>query len=60
MYKYFFMSYQEIIKNLTQIKGLCDDDCPRMASERINWLINDIKKYKEKVSLWDRLTSSNK
>jgi hypothetical protein len=54
------MSYQDIIRNLTQIKGLCDDDCPKMASERISWLITDIKKHTDKLSLWDRLTSSNK
>lgn len=60
LYKYNIMSYEEIMKNLTQIKGLCDDDCPKMASERISWLIADIKKHTEKLSLWDRLTSSTK
>lgn len=51
------MSYREIIKNLEQIKELCEDDCPKMASERITWLITDIKKYTDKLSLWNRLTS---
>lgn len=56
--KKYFMSYREIIKNLEQIKELCEDDCPKMASERITWLITDIKKYTDKLSLWNRLTSS--
>ena len=40
------MSGEEIIKNLKQIKELIDNDCPRMASERINYLIDDIFMYK--------------
>ena len=36
------MTEKEIIKNLNQIKELADADCPKMASERITWLINDM------------------
>ena len=36
------MTQKEIIKNLLQIKELADADCPKMASERIGWLINDM------------------
>jgi len=43
------MSGEEIIKNLKQIKELIDDDCPKMASKRINWLIDDIYMYKQHV-----------
>jgi len=43
------MSGEEIIKNLKQIKELIDDDCPKMAGERINWLIDDIYMYKQHV-----------
>lgn len=40
------MSGEEIIKNLKQINELINDDCPKMASERINWLIDDIYMFK--------------
>ena len=40
------MSGEEIIKNLKQIKELVNDDCPKMASSRIDWLIDDIYMYK--------------
>ena len=58
------MTEKEIIKNLNQIKELADADCPKMASERITWLINDMTeedmKYrqgrsKEKVEATERI-----
>ena len=40
------MSGEEIIKNLKQIKELIDSDCPKIAGERINYLIDDIYMFK--------------
>jgi hypothetical protein len=40
------MSGEEIIEKLKQIKELVNDDCPKMASERIDYLIDDIFMYK--------------
>lgn len=50
------MNYDIIIKNLNEIKELCQDDSPILASTRIEWLIEDIKKHQAKVTLWDVLT----
>ena len=43
------MDGNEIIKNLKQIIELIDSDCPLMAEERINYLIDDIYMYKNNV-----------
>ncbi len=43
------MDGNEIIKNLKQIIELIDSDCPLMAKERINYLIDDIYMYKNNV-----------
>ena len=50
------MNYNTIIKNLNQIKELCDEDSPHIASKRIEWLIDDIKTHQSKLSFWDFLT----
>ena len=38
------MNKLKIVKNLKQIKQLLEEDAPIMATERIKWLISDIKK----------------
>lgn len=40
------MSGEEIIEKLKQIKELINDDCPKIAIERIDYLIDDIFMYK--------------
>ena len=37
------MDNEEIVKNLKQIAELCESDCPKMAAERLMWLIDDIE-----------------
>jgi hypothetical protein len=53
------MRKEEIVKNLTQIKELLDDDCPNIAAVRLNTLISEIKESNKKESLWDILLSKN-
>lgn len=43
------VSKRLIQKNLQQILSLLEDDCPKMAEERIKWLIDDINKDKLKA-----------
>ena len=50
------MNYDVIVKNLDQIKQLCLEDSPIIASKRIEWLIDDIKKHQTKITFWDILT----
>jgi len=50
------MNYTEIVKNLEQIKSLCEEDSPMIASQRLGWLINDIKEYQNRLTFWDVLT----
>ena len=50
------MKYEEIVKNLEQIKRLCEEDSPTIASYRIQWLIDDIRKYQHNLTFWDILT----
>jgi cell fate (sporulation/competence/biofilm development) regulator YmcA (YheA/YmcA/DUF963 family) len=50
------MKYEKIVKNLEQIKTLCEEDAPIMASHRIQWLIDDIKKHQYNLTFWDILT----
>ena len=38
------MNKPNIVKNLNQIKQLLEEDSPMIAKERIDFLINDIKK----------------
>jgi cell fate (sporulation/competence/biofilm development) regulator YmcA (YheA/YmcA/DUF963 family) len=52
------MKYEEIVKNLEQIKNLCEEDSPIIASHRIQWLIDDIKKHQHKLTFWDILTGN--
>tara|TARA_B100002019_G_C21046612_1_gene487103 strand:+ start:133 stop:432 length:300 start_codon:yes stop_codon:yes gene_type:complete len=37
------MTDKKLIKNLKQIAGLLDNNCPSIATERIHWLIQDVK-----------------
>jgi cell fate (sporulation/competence/biofilm development) regulator YmcA (YheA/YmcA/DUF963 family) len=50
------MKYEEIVKNLEQIKNLCEEESPIIASHRIQWLIDDIRKYQHNLTFWDILT----
>lgn len=50
------MNLDVIVKNLNEIKQLCEEDAPIIASKRIEWLINDIKEHQNKLSFWDILT----
>lgn len=51
------MKYEQIVKELNQIKELCEEDSPIIASKRLEWLINDIEEYRNKVSFWNILTN---
>ena len=46
------MKYEEIIKNLEQIRVLCEEDSPLIASKRIEWLINDLREYQKKINIF--------
>ena len=37
------MNKNVILKDLKAIKELCDSDCPKMASERLSWVIEEIE-----------------
>jgi len=43
------VSKRLVLKNLNQILNLLEDDCPSMATERIQWLITDIESDKLKA-----------
>lgn len=43
------VSKRLVLKNLSQILNLLEDDCPSMATERIKWLITDIESDKLKA-----------
>lgn len=43
------VSKRLVLKNLEQILGLLEDECPHMATERIKWLIDDINLDKLKA-----------
>jgi hypothetical protein len=43
------VSKRLVQKNLKEILSLLDSDCPKMASERIKWLIDDIDNDKLKA-----------
>jgi len=53
------MKYDEIIKNLEQIRVLCEEDSPLIASKRIEWLINDLREYQKKITLWNIITGKS-
>lgn len=53
------MKYEQIIKDLEEIKSLCDEDSPIIASHRIQWLIDDIKKYQNNLSIWKIITGKS-
>ena len=41
------MDKNYIIKNLKQIKHLCESDCSMMAKERLDWLIDEIELHRK-------------
>jgi|TARA_B100001093_G_scaffold507385_1_gene567851 hypothetical protein len=43
------MSEKELIKNLEQIKTLCEENAPMIASMRLQFLINDVKNEKKDI-----------
>lgn len=53
------MKYEEIIKNLEKIQVLCLEDTPLITSQRIEWLLNDIREYQKKVTLWNIITGKS-
>ena len=53
------MKYEEIIKNLEQIRVLCEEDSPLIASKRIEWLINDLREYQKNTTLWNIITGKS-
>jgi hypothetical protein len=43
------LSKKDLLKNLEQIKSLCKEESPIIASVRLEWLIDEVKNEKKIV-----------